>query len=1019
MASTQLATTQQPPPSGGPLPKRDSVQSLVSLMSCGSSLPSTPTASHATIRGVDSQGKAHAIPVTDNVDAVSLSAKQLQSVSLGALASPVAAHLRQLSLAANALDSIDLGPLSWCPSLAALTLNSNRLTSIDLAPLAACKRLERLWLHDNCLETLDLTPLSTCTNLRSLYLEDNSLHEHTLDFTPLQNARNLRSLRLGGNKLGGTINLTPLLQCPALSVFNVDSSVNLTADGESSQARVSPALRRIVLDIKFNAPAAPRSRRVRGLTTPPISPPPSPPRKSPTSSSTTSPPSQTSNSVTSAVSSTTSSPITSAEEIVAPISPLDVPSPIVVKVLLVGFRRLARYAAEDSLSRCGKVIISASAYSVSTTDPSLLLDSHLIILYSPPEKTIRQVHIVGGQIPIVIVGTERYRSTADSNLYELLRRFQFFVDPVDNSDAKLLYCIASRFASGETNVSAVRSVSSSHNLRESERDSNNDSINNSAIPMRKSQSDGTLSSSTTTCDNIELEHIEDVDENGTVFGISGADEISNDSFCSKSGVSEVFRRLSERRSRRSGRGWGTDSIYELSDHGRNKLRAERSSIETAFSDLGGYTTGETFAGITRACGLAKCAAPLLFRSAFGSTFEVEVTTPEAGVPNAPMERKKRISCDAFLAYWDSRLKSFDGEERLSNVLEDSHFIRIGTSSGLDDVGHSPYGAPASRPSQNFPIEEALSRSWNGGSGGGPGDSTDTMRTDLWCPCDAGIEELIRGFMEGRSSRFGSYALVKLSEAVAIGASLVIYALRGSCRGRVGGHARAVCPREMRRGKLNAALIAAEVGIFEGVTAGLSMNQIRCIKGCFATEVAPSTISANGGCALSWTLSRKEVQHFCISRKTLLPGAVERVMHSHCRNEEAMSLSEFSILLCVLSDVSCDGAVDYFFTVVDVDDNDVWTVADLKQFHMEKERLWFDDGMAVSDLQDLWINLVDMAGIRHGEKRGVNRRDIFKLGDKDRKAIIQTLLYVDDDYTSVNIRRTMELNKNSTSSVVVI
>lgn len=1002
----------------GPLPKSDSVQSLVSLMNpCSSSISST-ISSHSTIRAFDTDSKPHDVPFDPQNDYISLSGLGLHSVSLQILSTFNKVALRELSLAANVLDCIDLSALSACPNLAVLTLNSNRLSHLDLTPLSHCPNLERLWLHDNCLTSLDISALSTCKALRSLYLEDNSLHDVSLDLSPLEHTQNLRSLRLGGNHLNGSLDLTPLLQCPALSVFNVDTSVQLIANADSTQARVSPALRRIVLDIKFLATTSASPRPAKGRTTPPVSPrsynAPSSPRRR--TCPPPPPPPQQHHQQHQPIKSSTSSSVVST-------------STPILKVLLIAFRRLARYATEDCLSKCGKVMIRAADQGAVSRNVPLLKDSHLIVLHSPSSKSLRQICDVVGQIPTVVLGTERYRSTVDNEMLALLDRFNFYLDPLSEADAKMIYGVGLGFLTGVTNnpssevtnVDKMSSVSTRASSPLSEEDE--EALCPSPHQMlHKSYSESALQSRDV---GIELEDIED-EEEGTTSSEFSYDDCSFNPKQKKTTWADVSRLLSDRKSRRSGSGWGNYVGYELSLHGRNKLRAERVSVEAAFHDLGGYATMDSCLSIARSCGLPKCAGPLLFRAAFGSSFEIEATTPEAGVPNPPMERKKRISRDSFLIYWDSRLKAYDGEERLSNVLEDSHFTRVQTTG--ESSGHSAYGTPlvsrmktidrgdASRScdAAGFNWQASVRRSRVNGRTL-HGGAKWTMPTDMWCPCDTGIEDLIRAFMEGRSSRFGPYALVKMSEAIAIGSSLVMSAIHGVCGNRLGGRARPVCPKEVRDSKLNAAMIAAEVGIFEGVASGLSMNEIRSVKGCFATEVSPGAIPRSGGCALNCSLSLEEVQRFCLTRKTLLPGAVELVMRVHCRNERWMNLSEFSVLLSAVNDVASDGAVDYFFSVADVDQNDRWTLADVREFHMEKERMWREDGMAVSELRDFWVNMLDMIGSR-GDERGLSRRDLLNLGGKERKVVIQSLLFVDDDYSLLNIRKTMEMNKECASAV---
>lgn len=241
--------------------------------------------------------------------------------------------------------------------------------------------------------------------------------------------------------------------------------------------------------------------------------------------------------------------------------------------------------------------------------------------------------------------------------------------------------------------------------------------------------------------------------------------------------------------------------------------------------------------------------------------------------------------------------------------------------------------------------------------------------------------------------------------------MVMYAIRSENGNPVGGRARPVCPKEVRDCKLNAALIAAEVGIFEGVASGLSMDQIRSVKGCFATEACAEEVSRSGGLALNYCLRVEDVERYCSSRKTLLPCAVERTMAAHCRNAQQMTLAEFAVFFAVLNNITSNGAADYFFTVVDVDQDERWTLPDLRHFHKGKESLWLDDGMAVSDLVDFWVNLIDMIGPRKRWK-GISKREFKKLAAKGRRQVIQSLLFVDDDHSLLNIRRTLELNKIS-------
>lgn len=99
--------------------------------------------------------------------------------------------------------------------------------------------------------------------------------------------------------------------------------------------------------------------------------------------------------------------------------------------------------------RLGKVMIRASIHLVETKNPSLLHDSHLVLLYVHTEKTLRQVAVVLGRIPNVAIGTERFHSAADNTVIDFLDSFNFYLDPMDETDKKLIYLSGRRHATGE------------------------------------------------------------------------------------------------------------------------------------------------------------------------------------------------------------------------------------------------------------------------------------------------------------------------------------------------------------------------------------------------------------------------------------------------------------------------------------------------------------------------------------------------------------------------------------------
>jgi hypothetical protein len=260
-------------------------------------------------------------------------------------------------------------------------------------------------------------------------------------------------------------------------------------------------------------------------------------------------------------------------------------------------------------------------------------------------------------------------------------------------------------------------------------------------------------------------------------------------------------------------------------------------------------------------------------------------------------------------------------------------------------------------------------------------------------------------MQGRSSRFGMFGVVKLPEAVSIAAALILLALRGASSSRVGGAARPISKREMAAGKLNASLIAAESGIFEGIATSLSIDRLRNIKGNFATEAAPAAVVAGDGCALSYSLCESELVRYNEQRKLLLPRGVAAVLSVHCHGRKHMKLSEFAQLHSAVTDLQSIEAADYFFSVIDSDQDDCWSLADLQHFLVEKRSVLREEGVVLSGLHEIWACLRDM--IRPSNlSAGISRREFLRLSPKDRRTTIQSVLFKDDDSATVNIFRTL-------------
>eukprot|EP00168_Porphyra_purpurea_P012060 TRINITY_DN3132_c0_g1_i5.p1 TRINITY_DN3132_c0_g1~~TRINITY_DN3132_c0_g1_i5.p1 ORF type:complete len:1031 (+),score=294.41 TRINITY_DN3132_c0_g1_i5:896-3988(+) len=543
----------------------------------------TPRDGSIVVHGVDGDGRQRIVRVTPGQTLLALSGMGLKGVSLDALTTSVdVAHsITEVTLAANELDYVDLSPLAWCPRLVALSLNGNALLRVDLAPLGACEKLERIWLHGNQLERVDLAPLAACTALRSLYLDKNRLDDVSVDLGPLARLPTLRSLRLGGNKLGGFLDVAPLVTSK-LSLIDVDGSVTLVASTAAVSNVTAPALRKRAGSISWVTPTPRPLQRSGGRGAPangggssgggtatsatsraPLAPsncsssldgeggqaaasalPPTPPagvngaaasvilpangqarrvglvRSSPPPSAGRSPPPHrpvpqepaprtfvfSSGGAVSPPSpfvsdgshgllrhpkrdagghglnpgscindgpggtmdgnaprvgsllSANGVPVSAADPLgLSPasrsndmgMSPSELTrvkaAPSVIHVLLIGFRRLSRYAVEDTLIACGRVMIDALTLEGALKDASTVRRAHVVLVQAPGIEALQRVTRVAGAVPVFVIGSERYRNTPAGDA-AVAAGATFCHDPLAKDDGQRVFSSAVRFA---------------------------------------------------------------------------------------------------------------------------------------------------------------------------------------------------------------------------------------------------------------------------------------------------------------------------------------------------------------------------------------------------------------------------------------------------------------------------------------------------------------------------------------------------------------------------------------------
>jgi len=989
----------------------------------------TPRDGSIVVHGVDGDGRQRIVRVTPGQTLLALSGMSLKGVSLDALMTSVdVAHsITEVTLAANELDYVDLSPLAWCPQLVALSLNGNALLRVDLAPLAACKKLERIWLHGNQLERIDLAPLAACTALRSLYLDKNRLDDVSVDLGPLAQLPTLRSLRLGGNKLGGFLDVAPLVTSK-LSLIDVDGSVTLVASTAAVSNVTAPALRKRAGSISWVTPTTRPLQRSGGRGSPaggtgssggvtatstttssPLAPsnssyssldgesgqatasalPPTPPagvndatasvilpangqarrvglvRSSPPPSTrrspppyrsvpqepaprtfvfsgggTVSPPSPfvsdgshgplrhskrdagghgldpgsclndgpggTIDGNAPRVGSLLSAngvPVSAADSLgLSPASrscdsgmPLSEstgvkPAPSVINVLLIGFRRLSRYAVEDTLVACGRVMIDALTLEAALKDASTVRRAHVVLVQAPGIEALQRVTRVTGTVPIFVIGSERYRNTPAGDA-AVAGGATFCHDPLAKDDGHRVFSSAVRFARTSSGAKPKAAAASK------------------------------------------------ADAAGSLTGDADLDAA----------------RLSE-----------------------------RMAVEAAFADLGNEASLDELGDVAKAVGLPRCAAPMLFRAA-------------RHMQNGRGMLSSRVDLESFMRLWRTTLAPEpDSDARLYVLLASPRLPAPGLP-GVHD-----HGLVRARTAP-FPMSSA--------AGGRPKDLLArklSQCTSRRCAARSGggvsvkaLEALVAAFMDDQRPRFGPHSAVKVEEAAVIGASTLTMALHGGSRS-----SRPLTEAELRKRNLNRALIAAESGKYLGVASGLAPERLRSVKAGFAAAAGLPIGAGSSASALGYSLSLHDVQRLNAARGALIPRAVDGVLSAHCDGRKRMGLGEFARLSTALSEPGSLASAEYLFAALDSDMDGYWSPADVRHVHMEKERLLLRDTLVISDVKDVWSCLVDM--IRPAdEHRGISRAEFLRLDHKDRKVVLLSLAFKDDDMAVLNIRATLK------------
>lgn len=883
-----------------------------------------------------------------------------------------------LSLAANALTALDLRPLAAAPQLQALILNGNALAAIDLAPLASCPALERLWLHNNAITEIDLRPLAACTALRSLYLDANRLDAQTVDLAPLAAASaSLRALRFGRNRLGGALDITPLLRCSALSALDICASVKLSArTADAVPAPLPPALRRraatvcwtqadadsdsesassadslsadrlaaAVADLARSQAADPLHQRHTQQQHDQA------PLMAPT---------------------TTAAPVALPEAAtLAALASTLRPSPPVRAgpalprrahaAVMVGFRTHPRFAAEALLLEHVRLdtahVQSPAPDSAAALTGGGALDRIAVFLVRPDAAAlVAALRALDRDLPIVVVGTSE---SADAAPTAKAGATCFMEEPLEQRHALTIRALA------QTRIKSKRAAA-----------------NDAAVVAAPRQPPPSQHQPTPgDCVGAPVSVVPAVvtaTQSAVCVARARAPPPVRDprSRTPAKAMPAPARGGAPQRGPRRPPTIDFDRLRERTAgvSSSRSSRVEAAAVGMLFSRCGGRAFAGDFYGIATLCGLPVCCASNLHAAAkvFGRTaggkvavspalspvsimaFGPAATSPQTvpgrrsgGSEEFEFDRQAEgVSYETFQEFWTVHLRHRDAETRLYNVLKTSHM--------------SEGGVPA-----------------------------------------AAIHELAATLVSTRPSDMDA------EDRNLLAAAVLCFELKG-------GAWHWIRRQELSSAKLAATLLAAEAGMFQGVAAHLRADRLADIRAAFAAASGQrfGTVSR---------LPCKDIAWLNKERGMLSHRAVEAIFTRHGLDKAGgMDLAHFAPMWLAVSNPSSRSATEYLFAVLDADADGYLTAPDVAHFYAEKRNVLMDEGFVPTVFEHVWVGLLDSAlQQRSGSHRRVSLQEVRQMGSRDSNTLFQSLLFLDDG-EMIDMRETARVGSPSAMTAVSV
>ena len=266
-----------------------------------------------------------------------------------------------------------------------------------------------------------------------------------------------------------------------------------------------------------------------------------------------------------------------------------------------------------------------------------------------------------------------------------------------------------------------------------------------------------------------------------------------------------------------------------------------------------------------------------------------------------------------------------------------------------------------------------------------------------------LSQIAARFISHRNSRSnGSNDL----NVISLGREIMRYELNGTVRSRFS-------RKEFIRTGFCSSLLAAESGMYDGVAYFLRTDRMLDIISVFDDAIQCDEVGE------SMKLSLEGAIKFNSNHGLLISRAVEAHFNLlGCPNE--ISVAEFAPMWLAARKPESTAASSYFFHLLDLDQDGYLSSFDIMHFYNEKSVSLINAGFVPVKFQHLWRSLSDNISLTPSSSSGsslISLPQIESIPERERILFWQSVLFLQDELSLVNIRCTVEVGDPRAAQLV--